>query len=82
VNQTLDLLSALGVAASAHTGGTLDVRSPVDGAILAYVHQASAADARAAVAAAHAAYPRQSAANSCACWANSCAGTRPSWRGW
>jgi aldehyde dehydrogenase (NAD+) len=56
VNQTLDLLSALGVAASAHTGGTLDVRSPVDGAILAYVHQASAADARAAVAAAHAAY--------------------------
>jgi aldehyde dehydrogenase (NAD+) len=53
---TTDLLSALGVPSSAYTGGTLQVRSPIDGAALGAVHEASAEDMRAAVARAHAAF--------------------------
>ncbi|MEJ6003325.1 L-piperidine-6-carboxylate dehydrogenase [Paucibacter soli] len=51
-----DLLNALGVPSSAHSGGTLKVRSPIDGAALGAVHEASAEDMRAAVARAHAAF--------------------------
>ncbi|WIV97382.1 L-piperidine-6-carboxylate dehydrogenase [Kinneretia aquatilis] len=51
-----ELLSALGVSSSAFTGGTLNVRSPIDGAALGAVHEASAEDMRAAVARAHAAF--------------------------
>ncbi|MCV2419798.1 aldehyde dehydrogenase family protein [Paucibacter sp. DJ2R-2] len=51
-----ELLSALGVPSSAFTGGTLNVRSPIDGAALGAVHEASAEDMRAAVARAHAAF--------------------------
>jgi len=54
--QTTDLLNALGVPSSAYTGGTLQVRSPIDGAALGAVHEASAEDMRAAVARAHAAF--------------------------
>jgi len=53
---TNELLSSLGVAASAFTGGTLQVRSPIDGASLGAVHEASAADMTDAVARAHAAF--------------------------
>ncbi|WIT12883.1 aldehyde dehydrogenase family protein [Paucibacter sediminis] len=53
---TTDLLNALGVPSSAYTGGTLQVRSPIDGAALGAVHEASAEDMRAAVARAHAAF--------------------------
>lgn len=51
-----ELLSALGVPSSAFTGGTLNVRSPIDGAAIGAVHEASAEDMRAAVARAHAAF--------------------------
>ncbi|MFN0183780.1 MAG: aldehyde dehydrogenase family protein [Aquabacterium sp.] len=51
-----DLLQALGVPHHAITGGTLPARSPIDGAILAQVHQATPADVTAAVARAHAAF--------------------------
>jgi len=54
--QTTDLLNALGVPSSAYTGGTLQVRSPIDGAALGAVHEASAEDMRASVARAHAAF--------------------------
>jgi len=54
--QTTDLLNALGVPSSATTGGTLQVRSPIDGAALGAVHEASAEDMRAAVARAHQAF--------------------------
>jgi len=53
---TTDLLNALGVPSSAYTGGTLQVRSPIDGAALGAVHEASAEDMRTAVARAHAAF--------------------------
>jgi aldehyde dehydrogenase (NAD+) len=43
------LLARLGVDAGALTGGTLKARSPIDGATLAQVHEASAADVAAAV---------------------------------
>ena len=51
-----DLLNACGVPAAAYTGGTLAVRSPIDGASLGAVHEASAEDMRAAVERAHAAF--------------------------
>ena len=51
-----DLLNACGVPAAAYTGGTLSVRSPIDGASLGAVHEASAEDMRAAVERAHAAF--------------------------
>jgi aldehyde dehydrogenase (NAD+) len=51
-----DLLNACGVPAAAYTGGTLSVRSPIDGAQLGAVHEASAEDMRAAVDRAHAAF--------------------------
>jgi aldehyde dehydrogenase (NAD+) len=53
---TNELLSSLGVAASAYTGGTLKVRSPIDGASIGAVHEASAADMTAAVGRAHEAF--------------------------
>jgi aldehyde dehydrogenase (NAD+) len=54
--QTQDLLSALGVPSSAYTGGSLIVRSPIDGAQIAAVPEASAADMSAAIARAQAAF--------------------------
>ena len=56
MNLSTDLLSALGVKPAAHTGGTLSVRTPIDGSLLGSVHEASADDARAAVGRAHAAF--------------------------
>ena len=45
-----DLLETLGLARSALTAGALAVRSPIDGATLAQLHEASADDMRAAIA--------------------------------
>jgi len=53
---TNDLLNALGVPAAAYTDGALKVRSPIDGAALGAVHEASAAEMSAAVGRAHAAF--------------------------
>ena len=51
-----DLLASLGVAASQSSGGSHDVVSPVDGAVLASVPLAGAAETQAAIGQAHAAY--------------------------
>jgi aldehyde dehydrogenase (NAD+) len=53
---THELLAALGVPAAAYTGGTLAVRSPIDGAPLGDVHETTAAGVAAAVEQAHAAF--------------------------
>ena len=50
------MLNALGVPAAAFTGGTLNVFSPIDGAAIGAVHEASADETRAAVGRAHAAF--------------------------
>jgi aldehyde dehydrogenase (NAD+) len=47
---TTELLAALGVPATAFTGGQRTVRSPIDGAVIGAVHDASAADMTAAIA--------------------------------
>ena len=47
---TTDLLAALGVPAAAVTGGSMTVRSPIDGAVIGAVHEAKAADMTAAIA--------------------------------
>jgi aldehyde dehydrogenase (NAD+) len=44
-----DVLDKLGVSAKAHTGGTLAVRSPITGEIIAQCSETSAADAKAAI---------------------------------
>ena len=53
---TQDLLNALGVPAAVTTGGTLNVFSPIDGAAIGAVHEASADEMLAAVGRAHAAF--------------------------
>ena len=53
---TSELLNALGVPTAAFTGGTLTVRSPIDGAQLGAVHEATAAEMTAAVERAQAAF--------------------------
>ena len=53
---TQDLLNALGVHAAAFSGGSLKVFSPIDGAAIGAVHQASADEMSAAVGRAHAAF--------------------------
>ena len=53
---TNELLSSLGVAASAYTGGTLVVRSPIDGKQIGAVPENTAADMKAAVGRAHDAF--------------------------
>jgi len=53
---TQALLNALGVPAAATTGGTLNVFSPIDGAAIGAVHEASADEMSAAVGRAHAAF--------------------------
>ena len=53
---TQDLLNALGVPAAVTTGGTLNVFSPIDGAAIGAVHEASADEMSAAVGRAHAAF--------------------------
>jgi len=54
--QVNDLLNALGVSEAARSGGTLAVRSPIDGAQIGAVHEASAADMQVAIARSHAAF--------------------------
>ena len=56
MTSALDLLAALGVPAAALQDGSLPARSPIDGAVLAQVHEASPAQVDAAVARAHAAF--------------------------
>jgi aldehyde dehydrogenase (NAD+) len=56
LNTAHELLTHLGVPASAFSGGTLAVRSPIDGAPLGAVHTADAAATSAAVERAHAAF--------------------------
>nr|WP_295078460.1 aldehyde dehydrogenase family protein [uncultured Roseateles sp.] len=56
MNEIKTLLNSLGLADSAFTGGTLAVRSPIDGAAIGAVTEASADDMRAAVARAHSAF--------------------------
>ncbi|MEL4177645.1 L-piperidine-6-carboxylate dehydrogenase [Roseateles sp. PN1] len=56
MNEIKTLLNSLGLADSAFTGGTLAVRSPIDGAAIGAVHEASADEMRAAVARAHSAF--------------------------
>ncbi len=51
-----DLLAALGVPATAYTGGSLTVRSPIDGAVIGAVTEASGAAMTDAVARAHNAF--------------------------
>lgn len=51
-----DLLAALGVPATAYTGGSLTVRSPIDGAVIGAVTEASGAAMTDAVARAHTAF--------------------------
>ncbi|MBB4842960.1 aldehyde dehydrogenase (NAD+) [Paucibacter oligotrophus] len=55
MNDIKTLLNSLGLADSAFSGGTLAVRSPIDGALLGAVHEASADEMRAAIARAQAA---------------------------
>ncbi|TDP72749.1 aldehyde dehydrogenase family protein [Roseateles toxinivorans] len=54
--QVNDLLNALGVSEAARSGGTLAVRSPIDGAQIGAVHEATVADMQAAIARSHAAF--------------------------
>ncbi len=53
---TNELLTSLGVPASAYTGGKLVVRSPIDGAQIAAIKEATAADMKTAVGRAHDAF--------------------------
>jgi len=55
MNTAHTLLAQLGIAPSALAGGTLAARSPIDGATLAQVHEASPAEVTQAIARAHAA---------------------------
>jgi aldehyde dehydrogenase (NAD+) len=48
-----DLLHSLGVSPAAYTGGSLQVRSPIDGASIGAVHESSAEDMRDAIDHAH-----------------------------
>ena len=56
MTNTMDLLTALGVPASAVQGGSLPARSPIDGRAIGAVHEATPKDVDAAVARAHAAF--------------------------
>ena len=56
VHEAHDLLERLGVPRAMLTGGSLRARSPIDGATLGQVAEASVADAAAAIAAARAAF--------------------------
>ena len=53
---TTDLLAALGVPSAAFTGGSMTVRSPIDGAVIGAVPEAKAADMTAAIAQAQQAF--------------------------
>jgi aldehyde dehydrogenase (NAD+) len=54
--QTMELLTRLGVNTGAVEGGTLKARSPIDGAVLGQVHEATPAEVAAAVERAQAAF--------------------------
>ena len=53
---TQELLQSLGVSPASFTGGTLPVRSPINGAALGAVHEATPEEMRAAIGRAHAAF--------------------------
>ncbi len=55
-NDVSTLLQSLGVSPAAYTGGTLQVRSPITGTLIAAVPQVAAADVDAAIATADAAF--------------------------
>jgi aldehyde dehydrogenase (NAD+) len=54
--ETRDVLTRLGVAEALVTGGDRPVTSPIDGVVIAAVHDASAADCERTIAAAHEAF--------------------------
>ncbi len=54
--ETREVLARLGVAEALVIGGDRPVTSPIDGAVIAQVHDASAADCERAIAAAHGAF--------------------------
>src|SRR5436190_24007528 len=56
MSHTKDLLTSLGVPASAFEGGALQVRSPIDGAAIGAVREASAAEVVTAIEHAHEAF--------------------------
>ena len=51
-----ETLSAAGLSAAEITGGTLAVRSPIDGAVVAHVHETNPADMPAIIAKSQAAF--------------------------
>ncbi len=56
MSSTTDLLNALGVPTSAYTGGSLKVRSPIDGSAIGAVHEATVAEVADAVVRSHNAF--------------------------
>ncbi len=78
-----DILKACGLTSAELTGGTLAVRSPIDGAEIARVHETSADDMQAVIARSVAAFkawrdvPAPAAVNSFVCWARNCVPPRP-----
>lgn len=56
MTSTTHLLAALGVPSHAATGGSLTVRSPIDGAVIGAVHEAKATDMSVAIERAQAAF--------------------------
>jgi aldehyde dehydrogenase (NAD+) len=56
MEETHALLARLGVEKASYTGGARAVTSPIDGSVVAHVHDASAADCAAAIDTAHAAF--------------------------
>ncbi|HEY1447385.1 MAG TPA: aldehyde dehydrogenase family protein, partial [Caulobacteraceae bacterium] len=56
LDETQVLLARLGVRREAFTGGARDVTSPIDGSVVAHVHDTSAEDCVRAIDAAHEAF--------------------------
>lgn len=84
-----DLLRKLGLDPAALAQGSLQARSPIDGALLARVPEHSVAQAHAAITRARQASQqwrdvpaRRGAASWCAGSATCCASTRRRWAGW
>ena len=73
-----DILERLGLTAAALSGGSLSVRSPIDGAEIGRVQETPAADMPAIIETAHKAFlawreiPAPGGANWCACSAKNC----------
>jgi len=83
-----EILAAAGLTKADLTGGTLAVRSPIDGAELALVPETKAEEMPAIIARAQAAFrqwrevPAPRRANSCGFWVRSCGPRRPSLARW